>query len=215
MMGSSKASVRPPARAVFIGGSAGALSVASALLRALPCDFGPAVGIVLHLPPKRPSVLAEALAEASPIPLREPEDKEPLAPSTAYLAPPDYQLLIDPGPCFALSIDEPVNYSRPSIDVLFESAADVMGPRCAGILLSGANADGALGLRAIEEAGGSAMVQVPEEAEQRAMPDAALAVCSTARALSAQAIGRWLQQLSPAWAGSSAFEARPPVNARR
>lgn len=204
MIDLSEPLARPPARAVFIGGSAGALSVASALLRALPRDFGPAVGIVLHLPPKRPSVLTESMAAASRIPLREPEDKEPLAPCTAYLAPPDYHLLIDPGPCFALSIDEPVNYSRPSIDVLFESAADVLGPRCAGILLSGANADGAFGLRAIEEAGGAAIVQDPDEAEQRAMPDAALALCSTARALPAQAIGRWLQQLSSARAVSIA-----------
>lgn len=187
---------RPASAVVLIGGSAGAFAVVSALLGALSADEGPTLGVVLHQPRRRPDVLSSALRESCPLPLFEPEDKEPLAPSTVFVAPAGYHLLVDAGPSFALSVDEPVNWSRPSIDVLFESAADVLGPRCAGVLLSGANADGARGLRAIEEAGGSVAVQDPREAEQRAMPDAALALCPAAQVLRAVDIRRWLQRLS-------------------
>jgi len=182
-------------RAVFIGGSAGAFEVVDQLLRTLPGDLAPAIVVVIHQPRRSQGTLAEALGGACVLPLREPQDKEPLAPSTVYVAPPDYHLLIDPGPSFALSVDEPVNFSRPSIDVLFESAADVLGGRCAGMLLSGANSDGARGLRAIQEAGGLAVVQAPAQAAQRAMPDAALAVCYGARALSMEEMCRWMQRL--------------------
>jgi len=104
-------------------------------------------------------------------------DKEPLAAATVYLAPPDYLLLIDPGPVFALSVDDPVNFSRPSLDVLFQSAADVLGERCAAVLVSGASSDGAQGLLAIQKAGGLVAIQDPDEAAQRAMPEAAVALC--------------------------------------
>ncbi len=184
-----------PLEAVFIGGSAGALEVLPMLLRALPREFAPAIAVVLHQPRRAPDRLCEALRANCPLPLLEVEDKEPLAPSTVCVAPPDYHLLVDPGPSFALSVDEPVNFSRPSIDVLFESAADLLGARCAGVLLSGANADGARGLKAIEEAGGEAVIQAPEEAAHKAMPAAALAICHRPRVLPAQEICRWLQQL--------------------
>ena len=183
-------------QAVLIGGSAGALEVVSHILPALPRDFAPSIVIVIHLPPHRPSALAEALRPTCQLSLREPQDKEPLAPSTVYLAPPDYHLLIDPGPLFSLSMDEPVNYSRPSIDVLFESAADVLGPRCAGIIVSGANPDGAQGLRAVAQAGGHAVAQSPDDAAHRMMPQSALALCPDAFVLSAKEIAQWLLQIS-------------------
>jgi len=160
-------------------GSAGAIEVVSLVLGALAADFATPIVVVIHLPRSRPSALAGALHGKCRLALREPLDKEPLAPATVYLAPPDYHLLIDPGPCFALSVDEPVNFSRPSVDVLFQSAADVLGSCCAGVLVSGANPDGAQGLRAIQEAGGLVAIQDPNEAAQGAMPKAAVALART------------------------------------
>jgi two-component system, chemotaxis family, protein-glutamate methylesterase/glutaminase len=114
-------------------------------------------------------------------PVVQPSDKEPLERGTVYVAPPDYHLLVD-GDAFALSTDERVQYARPSIDVLFESAADAFGERTIGIVLTGANADGAAGLKRIKDAGGVAIVQDPRTAEAAAMPAAALAA-STADAI--------------------------------
>jgi two-component system chemotaxis response regulator CheB len=182
--------------AVLIGGSAGAIEVVALLLGALPLGFATPIVVMVHLPRNRPSALAAALRGKCRLDLREPLDKEPLAPSTVYLAPPDYHLLIDPGPSFALSVDEPVNFSRPSIDVLFRSAADVLGRRCAGIIVSGANPDGARGLQAIQAAGGLVAIQDPHDAAQRAMPEAALALCPDAHVLSAKELAQWVLRLS-------------------
>lgn len=182
-------------QAILLGGSAGAIEVVSLVLGALPADFATPIVVIIHLPRHRPSALAGALGGKCRLALREPLDKEPLAPATVYLAPPDYHLLIDPGPSFALSVDETVNFSRPSIDVLFRSAADVLGPNCAGVLVSGASPDGAHGLRAIQQAGGLVAIQDPDDATQAAMPAAARALCPDAPLLSAQAISRWVQQL--------------------
>ena len=166
--------------------------------KGLPADFATPIVVLIHLPRHRSSALGGALSGRCRLALREPLDKEPLAPATVYLAPPDYHLLIDPGPSFALSVDEPLNFSRPSIDVLFESAADVLGRRCAAVLLSGANQDGARGLRAIQAAGGLVAIQDPADAAQGAMPAAALALCPDAQVLSARGISHWVQQL-PTW----------------
>jgi two-component system chemotaxis response regulator CheB len=194
-------------QAILVGGSAGAVEVVSLLLGALPAEFATPIVVLVHLPRRRPSALAGALRGKCGLALREPLDKEPLAPSTVYLAPPDYHLLIEQGPSFALSVDEPVNFSRPSIDVLFDSAADVLGSGCAGVILSGANPDGAHGLRAIQAAGGLVAVQDPDDAAQGAMPKAALALCPEARRLSARGICQWVQQLS-VWHTSSSRGAR-------
>jgi len=192
----------PPAErqapaAILVGGSAGAIEVVALLLGALPVGFATPIVVLIHLPRNRPSALIAALGGKCRLALREPVDKEPLAPSTVYLAPPNYHLLIDPGPSFALSVDEPVNFSRPSIDVLFQSAADVLGPRCAGIVVSGANPDGARGLQSIQEAGGQVAIQDPDDAAQGTMPEAALALCPKAHVLPAKEISQWVQQLSP------------------
>jgi two-component system chemotaxis response regulator CheB len=108
------------------------------------------------------------------LPVKEAEDKEPIQPGTVYFAPPDYHLLIDRGPAFALSSDEPVHFSRPSIDVLFDSAADIYGERLIGVILTGANQDGAEGLAAIGHAGGRTVVQDPVSAAVAYLPEAAL-----------------------------------------
>ncbi|WP_205781117.1 chemotaxis protein CheB [Methylocaldum sp. RMAD-M] len=180
------------AEAIVVGGSAGALEALSTLLADLPDDFTVPIVIVLHLPRHKPSVLPEVVAAKAGRPVREPLDKEPVSGSMIYVAPADYHLLIDREVVFAFSVDEPVNFSLPSIDVLFESAADVFGARLIGVLLSGANADGASGLKAIEDAGGLAIVQAPEDASIPVMPNAAIALCKHARVLPAAGIRAYL-----------------------
>ncbi len=182
--------VRP--QAVVIGGSAGAIEVLSELLAGLPADFPLSVILVLHLPRHQPSMLAEVFGSKCACPVREAEDKEPVTPGTVYLAPPNYHLLVDAGPVFALSTDAPVNFSIPSIDALFESAAHEYGPALVGIVLTGANDDGARGLRAICDGGGAAVVQSPAEAMVRAMPEAAIAACPNARILTTAKIRAYL-----------------------
>jgi two-component system chemotaxis response regulator CheB len=185
--------------AILIGGSAGALEVLTELLPALPRELTLPLIVLLHLQRRRPSLLAGLLSQKTSRPVREPMDKELLAPSVVYVAPPDYQLLIDEGPSFAFSVDDPVNFSLPSIDVLFESAADVLGNGAAGVLLSGASSDGARGLKAIADAGGVAIVQAPEESANRRMPEAAIAMCPTSRVLSVCEIRQWMRS----WAGAA------------
>ena len=161
--------------AVAIGGSAGGVEALLALLDALPADFRPSILIVLHVRPDRPSLLSEVLGQRCRLPVREALDKEPIARGTVYVAPPDYHLLVERPGALALSRDEPVAFSRPSIDVMFESAADAYGPHLLGIVLSGANSDGAAGLKAIRAAGGRAWVQEPSSAATATMPEAAIA----------------------------------------
>jgi two-component system, chemotaxis family, protein-glutamate methylesterase/glutaminase len=151
--------------AVVIGASAGGVEALSEILPALPASLRPALLIVLHLPRERPSLLVEIFANRCALPVREADDKEPVEPGTVYFAPPDYHMLVEKSRQIALSTDEPVHYSRPSIDVLFESAADVYAGRLLGIILTGANADGAAGLHAVHQAGGVTVVQQPDSAK--------------------------------------------------
>lgn len=159
---------------VVIGGSAGALEVLDRVLAALPADFRPATAIVIHLPAEGPDLLAEIFTTRTALRVKRAEDKEPIAGGTIYLATADYHLLVEKGGTFALSVDDRVHFSRPAIDVLFESAAEAYGDRLLGVVLSGANADGAAGLHAIARAGGITAVQSLETAEMVAMPAAAL-----------------------------------------
>ena len=124
--------------------------------------------------PQSDTFLSEYLNQVSAISVKEAEDKETLQPGTAYLAPAGYHLLIEPNRSFSLSVDEKVNYSRTAIDPLFESAADVFGAKLIGILLTGANHDGAQGLKIIKQRGGMTIVQNPKTAESPSMPKAAL-----------------------------------------
>jgi two-component system chemotaxis response regulator CheB len=176
--------------AVVIGASAGGVEALSMLLPALPAALRPAILIVVHQPRERGSLLAEIFGARCARPVREAQDKEPVEPGTVYFAPPDYNLLVDKdaaghgrgsarkgGPVgvqMSLSADDLVNFSRPSIDVLFESAADVYGPRLLGIILTGANHDGAAGLAAVHEAAGITVAQQPDTAQSSLMPMAAI-----------------------------------------
>lgn len=160
--------------AVVIGASAGGVEALSVILPALRKGSRSAIFIVVHLPKDRPSILPALFAERCALAVREAVNGEPIEAETIYFAPPDYHLLLDDGFCISLSIDEPINYSRPSIDVLFETAADLYGPRLLGILLSGGNDDGAQGLFYIQQCGGHTIVQLPESARVTQMPEAAL-----------------------------------------
>ena len=187
-----------PLQAIVIGASAGAVEALQQLLPSLPAGYPLPIVIVVHLPPTGKSLLAELFAPVCDIAVREVDDKEALSPGTAYFAPPNYHVLIERNGSLSLSNEEPVHYSRPSIDVLFESAADAYGPALMGILLTGANDDGARGLAAIEQAGGSVFVQDPKTASATAMPQAGLARCPTARALSLPELAAQLQKVAHA-----------------
>ena len=160
--------------AVVIGASAGGVDALGLLLPALPARLRAAVLIVVHLPRERPSLLVDIFQPRCAVPVREAEDKQPVQAGTVYFAPPDYHLLLDEGPQLALSADEPVHYSRPSIDVLFESAARIYRRRLLGIVLSGGNDDGSAGLATVLRAGGDGIVQLPQSAAVPLMPAAAL-----------------------------------------
>lgn len=165
---------RPP-RVLAIGASAGAVEALGALLPRLPRTL-PLFGVVVvHVPADRRSALPELFAQRSQLAAREAEDKLVPARGTVYFAPPDYHLLVERDGTLALSVDEPVHHSRPSIDVLFDSVALAFGADALGILLSGASQDGADGLAHMRAVGAHTWVQTPESAQMAVMPRAALA----------------------------------------
>jgi two-component system, chemotaxis family, protein-glutamate methylesterase/glutaminase len=161
--------------AIVLGGSAGGTEVMALLLAALPSGFAPAVLVVSHLPADTPSYLVESLRYRCPLPVVEPDSGESVVAGRVHVAPPGYHMLVDDDRTIALSVDSSVRFSRPSIDVMFESAAHVYGSRLLGILLSGANDDGVHGLEIIRAMGGVAWVQDPQTASSTAMPRAAIA----------------------------------------
>jgi len=163
---------------VVVGMSWGGLQAFSALLRRLPADYPVPVAVVQHRSRESTSLLALVLQDAAALPVHEVEDHDPIVPGV-HLAPADYHLLVGDG-LFNLSVDPPVRFSRPSIDVTFTSAAESYGARVAGVVLTGANDDGARGLACSAEHGGLALVQDPATAEVPTMPQAALRRVPTA-----------------------------------
>jgi two-component system chemotaxis response regulator CheB len=184
--------------AVAIGASAGAVQALLHILPPLPASLPVPVMIVVHVPADRNNALVSLFEARCAIAVKEAEDKEPALPGTVYFAPSDYHLLVEKDGTLALSADEPVNYSRPAIDVLLESAADAFGEGLVGIVLTGANQDGADGLHAVAAAGGIAIVQDPGSAMSSAMPAAALARCPDARVETLDGITAFLVNLVPA-----------------
>ncbi|WP_312763300.1 chemotaxis protein CheB [Stutzerimonas balearica] len=170
----SLAGREPPLEAVVIGTSAGGLAALSRLVSGLSGHFPLPILVVQHVPAGTPTQLAEIFQRKTGLRVKEADEKEALRPATLYFAPPGYHLLLESDRSLSLSQDDAVHFSRPSIDVLFESAADALGPALLGILLTGANEDGAAGLAAIHHAGGLTIVQDPAEAEVDTMPRAAL-----------------------------------------
>ncbi len=183
--------------AVAIGASAGGVEALSVLLPALPASCPASIFVVVHLPRDRPSLLVNVFSHRCSVQIREAQDKEPVAPGTVYFAPANYHLLLDEGPQLALSADDLVHHSRPSIDVLFESAADVYFERLLGIILTGANEDGAAGLAAVHAAGGTTVVQEPKTAQSPLMVLSALKLQPPDLILSLGEIAELLRTLGP------------------
>jgi two-component system, chemotaxis family, protein-glutamate methylesterase/glutaminase len=178
---------------VAIGASAGGLAAVCTLLRLLPETFEIPIVVVQHRA-KESVALAEVLQDCTRLRVQEAEDKVPLEPRSVYIAPPDYHLLIDDGR-LALSTEDLVLFSRPSIDVFFDSAADAYGAGVIGIVLTGANSDGSKGLKKIAARGGQTIVQNPETAEIQVMPAAATQAVRNARILDLEAIAEHLVKL--------------------
>lgn len=168
---------------LVVGASWGGLVALQRLFRGFKRPLPYALALVQHRGRDSSEALVDALASACVMPVLEVEDKAPLESGRVYLAPADYHVLVGAGE-FALSIDEPVSFSRPSIDVLFESAADAYGARCAGLVLTGANQDGVRGLGRIKRFGGPTLAQDPGEAESPVLPGAAIASGVVDRVLS-------------------------------
>jgi two-component system, chemotaxis family, protein-glutamate methylesterase/glutaminase len=185
----------PPLSALAFGASAGGVEALGVLLPRLRPGCGVSVFVVVHLPRERPSLLSAIFSAKCALRVAEAQDKEPIEPETIYFAPPDYHLLIDDGPQIALDADELVNFSRPSVDVLFESVADAYGPSAAGFVLTGANQDGARGLAAIAKAGGLTIVQDPTGALTSTMPSAALRAAPASRILRLESLATLLGTL--------------------
>ena len=167
---------------VVVGTSWGGLSALRELIVGLPGTLGLAVVVVQHRHRQSDHLLTTLLQDETPLCVCEVEDKAPMTAGNVYVAPADYHLLVEPG-FFSLSMDEPVRFSRPSIDVTFQSAADTYGPHAVGVVLTGANADGAQGLRRIVSRGGLGLVQTPATAESPTMPQAAIQAVPEARVL--------------------------------
>lgn len=182
--------------AVAAGVSMGGVEALRVLLGGLPQGFALPVLIVHHISPDAGSELAKLLDTHCSISVKEADEGEVLAPGTAYLAPPNYHLLVERGGTLALSVDLPVNFARPSVDVLFESAAAAFGPGLIGIILTGAGSDGAKGLRVIKDKGGLVIIQDPAEAEAESMPKCAMAAVQADHVLPLKEIPRLLCALS-------------------
>ena len=175
-------------RLVVIGCSAGGIDALSEILPGLPLGFPASVAVAIHLPATARSLLAEIYSAKCALPVKEAEDKEPFRPGHIYFAPAGYHLLIEADLSFSLSLEDPVNFSRPSIDVLFESAAVALREKTLGILLTGASHDGAAGLKTIGDAAGFTIVQNPKDALHSTMPQSAIALASPGAVLSVKEI---------------------------
>lgn len=186
---------RPRIELVAIGASAGGVAALMALLGPLPAAYALPIVVVLHLLPRHRSQLESVLAGHLALPVREARDKEAIQAGTVYLASPNYHLLVEADRSFSFSSEPPVAFARPSIDVLMISAADAYGPALAGVLLTGANMDGAEGMAAIHARGGLTLVQQPADADVATMPEAAIARCAPDHILPLKGIHQMLLRL--------------------
>ena len=182
-------------QAVVIGSSAGGLNALKSIFEGLDKRFPLPIVIVQHVSPDAENYLPLFLNNMKKIRVKEADEKEIPQPGVAYIAPPNYHLLLEHDKSFTLTIGERVNYARPSIDVLFETAAEAYGEALIGIILTGANNDGSLGLKKIKELGGIAIVQDPVEAESDSMPRSALGTVQVDHVLNLKEIANYLNSL--------------------
>lgn len=180
---------------VVVGSSQGGLEALQGLLAALPRTFALPIAVAQHRGAGLDDrLLEDALQRHSNLPVRDAEDKDEIEPGHVYLAPADYHLLVEPAG-FSLSTGPPVSYARPSIDVLFESAADTYFERVIAAVLTGANRDGAIGAAKVEARGGFVVVLDPADAENPVMPEAAIAACRSPRVIPLSGIAPFLISL--------------------
>jgi two-component system chemotaxis response regulator CheB len=184
-----------PVQLIIIGGSAGSLEVILKLIPGLHFPLPAAIIIVQHRKPFNDEILVDLLNAKSTWPVKEAEEKEPVLPNTIYIAPADYHLLLEKERTFSLDVSEKVNYSRPSIDIAFESAAEVYGPSLLAILLSGANADGVEGMKRIKELGGMCVVQDPGSADVGFMPQQAIEQVAIDKVIPANQLADFINSL--------------------
>jgi two-component system, chemotaxis family, protein-glutamate methylesterase/glutaminase len=187
---------RPTLSAIVIGTSAGGVEALIRILPSLPATMPVAILIVVHIPRERPSLLTDIFRKKCAMRVEEGVDKADIKSGHIYFAPPDYHMLVDAGPQIALSVDDVIQFSRPSIDVLFESGADVYGKKLLGILLTGGNEDGASGLAYIARCGGMTVLQDPAEAAASAMPEGALKVMTPTHVLRLDEIAALLMTIA-------------------
>jgi len=182
--------------AVVIGASAGGTNALQQILPRLPANFPIPIIIAQHLHPLQDGAAIIHYSGGSPLTVKDADEKESIRPGFVYFAPPNYHLLVEADYTFSLSIDPKVNFTRPSVDVLFESAADAYGAGLIGIVLSGANQDGAAGLLYIKKHGGLTIAQDPADAEVSYMPRAAVETAQPGHVLTAAAICKFLIELT-------------------
>ena len=182
-------------RGVFIGGSAGGFDALKAILSVIPAHFNLPIFVVQHLHPSDEGLFAQNIGQTIRLAVVTPCDKERIEPGIVYVAPANYHMLVEKDGTIALSIDEKVNWSRPSIDVLFESAAYALGKAVIAVILSGANDDGTAGMRMVKQGGGLTIAQEPAGAEFPFMPQAAITAGVVDEILSAAKIGERLIEL--------------------
>jgi len=182
-------------KALAIGISAGGMQVLSTIMKQLPNNLPIAIFIVQHQKSDGKHYLCSILNELCPLPILEAEDKMPIQAGHVYIAPPGYHLLIESPTTIALSLDEPVHCCRPSIDMLFESAADVFGSHLIATIWTGMGCDGAEGLKEVDQANGLCAVQTPALAEYDSMPTAALANVPHAQCIDPEHFHAWLRSV--------------------
>ncbi len=181
---------------IVMGASAGGMNALQKILKCLNKNFPKPIIIVQHLHPQGDDFMARHLNTICSLHVKESENRETIKPGTVYLAPPNYHLLVEKDKTFSFSTDERVNYCRPSIDVLFESAADLYGSKLIGIILTGANNDGASGMKIIRKNGGLTIVQDPSTAEVEIMPESAMQITTVDYILPLEEIGPFLVNIN-------------------
>ena len=185
---------KPSFDLVVVGASWGGLQAVRWLLEGLPDDFPTPLVVAQHRSTDSSDVMVRMLQGHSSLAISEASDKDAIEHGHVYIAPPDYHLLVEPG-SLALSTDEFVHHSRPSIDVVFESAADAYADRLVGVILTGANTDGSAGLKRIRDEGGVTVVQDPATAARPEMPSAAMAAVKDAKVLPLRKIASFLAEI--------------------
>lgn len=178
--------------AVAIGTSAGGIEALSYLLPMIPRNCNKAIFVVQHITPDSDSSFIRIISRKCRVSIREACNTDGISPGTVYFAPPDYHLVIERDYTLSLNTDEKINYSRPSIDLLFETAAEAFTSRLTGILLTGVNRDGSAGLKRIADLGGTTIVQLPEDADFKEMPESALRLFKPSYILSLKEIALFL-----------------------